>query len=178
MSSRYKFTEAELEAIRAARKANKNKRAETRLKALQLRAEGGAAKDIAAIVGYHPGHITHLVQKYRQGGLEAITGNHYGGNHRNMSFDEEEKLLSPFLEQSKKGQIVVVNEIKEAYEQAVGHPIGNGQIYGVLRRHGWRKVMPRSRHPKKASEEDIASSKKLTQNWRSFGLSTRNGEYG
>ncbi|MCI8758540.1 MAG: winged helix-turn-helix domain-containing protein [Oscillospiraceae bacterium] len=36
------------------------------------------------------------------------------------------------------------------------------QIYCVLHRHGWRKVMPRSKHPKKASEDEIAASKKLT----------------
>jgi len=44
----------------------------------------------------------------------------------------------------------------------VGHRISSGQIYRVLHRHDWRKVMPRSRHPKKASEEVIATSKKLT----------------
>lgn len=41
----------------------------------------------------------------------------------------------------------------------VGHSIGNGQIYRALKRHNWRKVMPRSRHPKKASEEAINASK-------------------
>ena len=162
MSSQYKFTEAEIEAIREARKTNKNKRAEARLKALQMRAEGEKSSVIVAQVGFHPGHITHLVQKYRLGGLEAIVGNHYGGNRRNMSTEEEAKLLEPFLGQAEKGQIVVVNEIKAAYEKAVGHTIGGSQIYCVLRRHNWRKIMPRSRHPKKASDEDIASSKKLT----------------
>ncbi|MCI8680389.1 MAG: winged helix-turn-helix domain-containing protein [Oscillospiraceae bacterium] len=29
----------------------------------------------------------------------------------------------------------------------------------MLHRHGWRKVMPRSRHLKEASEEEIAVSK-------------------
>lgn len=48
-----------------------------------------------------------------------------------------------------------------AYEERVGHSIGSSQIYRVLERHGWRKVMPRSKHPKKASEEVIAISKKL-----------------
>ena len=33
----------------------------------------------------------------------------------------------------------------------------------VLHRQGWRKIMPRSRHPKKADEEVIATSKKLTR---------------
>lgn len=31
----------------------------------------------------------------------------------------------------------------------------------MLERHGWRKVMPRSKHPQKASEEAIEASKKI-----------------
>ena len=49
----------------------------------------------------------------------------------------------------------------DTYEEKVGHPIGNSQIYRVLHRHNWRKVMPRSKHPNKASEEVIEASKKL-----------------
>ena len=163
MGSQYKFTESDIQYIRAARKENKNKRAEARLKALELRAKGETAKDIAEKTGFHPAYISQLTLKYRNGGIEAIIGNHYGGNRRNMSVEEESALLEPFREKAAKGQVIVVNEIKAVYEKAVGHSIGGTQIYYVLRRHGWRKVMPRSRHPKKASAEDIASSKKLTR---------------
>ena len=62
---------------------------------------------------------------------------------------------------AEKGELVEISEIETAYQQAVGHSIGTSQIYYVLHRHGWRKVMPRSRHPKKASEEVIETSKKL-----------------
>jgi len=31
----------------------------------------------------------------------------------------------------------------------------------VLKRHGWRKIMTRSKHPQKASNAEIKSSKKL-----------------
>ena len=40
---------------------------------------------------------------------------------------------------------------------------GRGYIYMLLKRKGYRKVMPRSKHPKKAKEEAIEASKKLTQ---------------
>ena len=40
MASRYKFSNEEITAIEQARKENKDKRAESRLKALELRAEG------------------------------------------------------------------------------------------------------------------------------------------
>ena len=60
------------------------------------------------------------------------------------------------------GHIVEISKIKAAYVEKVGHSIGNGQIYCVLKRHGWRKVMPRSQHPQKASDEAIEASKKLS----------------
>lgn len=135
---------------------------EKRLIALELQAAGKKAKEISAITGFHPGYISQLKAKYRDGGIEAITGNHYGGNRRNMSFEEEANLLEPFRQRASQGQLVEVSKIKAVYEEAVGHTIGGSQIYYVLRRHGWRKVMPRSRHPKKASDEAIEASKKLT----------------
>ena len=162
MASRYKFGEEEIKAIEQRRKENKDKRAEARLKALELRAKGANAKEVAEATGFHAAYVTQLVAKYREHGLEAISGNHYGGNHRNMSVAEEACILSPFKERAEKGELVEISEIAKAYQSAVDHPVSRGQIYFVLHRHGWRKVMPRSRHPKKASEEEIAASKKLT----------------
>ena len=150
--------------ILAAKKANKNKRIDARLKVLVLRAEGKSNTEISTLTGYHPSRVSHLIAAYHQGGLSAVAGNHYGGNRRNMSFEEEAELLRPFVEKSEKGQILVLSEIEAAYRQAVGHSISCAQIYRVLQRHGWRKVMPRSRHPKKASDEVIETSKKLIVN--------------
>ena len=94
--------------------------------------------------------------------LASITESHYHGNHRNLSYAEEEALLEPFRQDSNAGKTVSVHDIETAYREAVGHSIGTSQIYYVLHRHGWRKVMPRSKHPKKASDEVIETSKKLT----------------
>lgn len=162
MKMKHRYSEKDQEIIKAARKANKGKQVERRLIALELQAAGKKAKEISAITGFHPGYISRLKAKYRDGGIEAITGNHYGGNRRNMSFEEEATLLEPFRQRASQGQLVEVSEIKAVYEDAVGHTIGGSQIYYVLRRHGWRKVMPRSRRPKKASDEAIEASKKLT----------------
>ena len=101
-----------------------------------------------------------LAAKYKKGGIEAISGNHYGGNRRNMSVEDEAEILAPFRERAEKGELVEIREIKAAYQAAVDHPISDSQIYFVLHRHGWRKIMPRSKHPKKASDEEIAASKK------------------
>ena len=58
--------------------------------------------------------------------------------------------------------MIEIKEIKASYQAAVDHPISVAQIYYVLHRHGWRKVMPRSRHPQKANDATIEASKKLT----------------
>ncbi len=163
MRSRYQFKEEEIGAIEQARKANKDKRAEQRLKALELRAKGKSALEVSQATGFCPAYVSQLVKKYVDHGLEAISGNHYGGNHRNMSEEAEAKILEPFKARAEKGELVEISEIAEAYQAAVDHRVGSGQIYCVLKRHGWRKVMPRSRHPKKASDEVIETSKKLTK---------------
>lgn len=162
MASRYKFSEEQIKEIEQARKDNQDKRVEARLKALELRAKGADAREISAATGFHASSVTRLVAKYRDKGIEAIAGNHYGGNRRNMSVSEEAAILAPFKERAEKGELVEISEIAKAYQATVDHPVSNGQIYFVLHRHGWRKVMPRSKHPKKASEEEIAASKKLT----------------
>ena len=159
----YRYTDEDRAIIEAARKANKDKRAEKRLYALELRAAGKSAKEVADEVGFKERYIPQLTAKYVAGGIAAIAGNHYGGNRRNIPVEKEAELLEPFRAKAAEGQIVDISEIKASYEEAVGHTIGSGQIYRVLHRHDWRKVLPRSKHPKKASEEVIETSKKLKQ---------------
>ena len=106
----YRYTEEDKAIIAAARKANKDKRAEKRLYALELRAAGKSAGEVASATGFHAAYISQLTAKYRTGGIEAISGNHYGGNHRNMAEEEEAALLEPYREKAEQGQIVEVSE--------------------------------------------------------------------
>ncbi|MDR0946355.1 MAG: winged helix-turn-helix domain-containing protein [Ruminococcus sp.] len=125
--------------------------------------KGDKNGDIAKKLDVHPKVVSAWVSDFMKRGIEALTTIKYGGNRRNMSYEEETEILKPFKELAEKGQIVEVSEIKAAYEKKVNHKIGNSQIYRVLARHKWRKIMPRSVHPKKASPEAIEASKKLTQ---------------
>ncbi len=159
---KYRITTEQKQEIEHARKVNKNKRVENRLRTLALRAEGTELNEIAKITGYSRSNVNKLIATYCKEGIGAIVENHYAGNRRNMSIEEEAALLETFKQKAEQGQIIEVREIKAAYEAKVGHSIGGTQIYYVLRRHGWRKVMPRSKHPNKASEEVIEASKKLT----------------
>ncbi len=128
----------------------------------EMRAEGKRNKEISEKTGFHTQYITVLVSRYKTKGIASIVENHYRGNRRNLSYAEEEQILEPFRKAAKEGKLIAISEIEKTYREAVGHSIGTAQIYYVLHRHGWRKIMPRSKHPKKASEEVIEASKKLT----------------
>ena len=162
MNKRHEITEEQVSELEAARKKNKNKNVEKRLKALILFAGGLKREEIAKQTGFAKSYISEIVTKYDKLGLEAITGNKYHGNRRNMSVVEEAEFLAAWRERAAQGEMIEVSEIKNAYCERVGHSIGGQQIYLVLRRHGWRKVIPRSQHPHKASDEAIEASKKLT----------------
>ena len=168
MPKRYKINDEQVDEIERARKGNKDKNIDNRLEVLILHTQRKSRAEIAAKTGYVKEYISEIVAKYCNKGLSAVAENHYGGNHRNMSIAEEEALLEPFREKAKSGQLLGVSEIKQAYEEATGRSLekNHGQIYRVLERHQWRKVMPRSKHPKKASDEAIEASKKLTPELR------------
>jgi transposase len=159
------ISKEQIAEIEEARKKNKDKRVDRRLKVLLMYVEGHKHAEIAKQTEYATTYISELVVKYVDKGLSAIIGNHYRGNRRNMSIEAEKELLEVFKKRAASGQIIETSEIKKAYEAATGKSLdkSHGQIYRVLKRHGWRKVMPRSRHPKKASVEAVEASKKLTK---------------
>ena len=163
MAKSYAISQSQLVEIETARKRNRNKNIERRLYVLVMRAEGKSLEEISEKTGYHISTASKLIARYMRDGISAIAENHYKGNRRNMSFEEEAAMLAPFIERAERGEMVDIKEIAAAYQKAVPHKISDTQIYYVLHRHGWRKIMPRSRHPKKASEEAIEASKKLKQ---------------
>lgn len=158
---KYRFTEEEIAEIREARRKNRAKNVDRRLRALELKAEGRSGKEIAEITKYNRWYISKLAAKYREGGIEAIAGNHYGGNRRNMTYEEETEFLAQFINEADGGQIADVSAIKAAYDKKIGHKTGQGQIYNVLHRHGWSKKPPKSKHPQSAAPGAIEASKEL-----------------
>ena len=97
MATRYQFSKEEIEQIQDARKANRSKQVERRLCVLEMMVKGYKNKDIAKVTGYHEVYLKKLVSKYRKGDLEALTENHYHGNHRNLSYEEETTHLVSWL---------------------------------------------------------------------------------
>lgn len=164
MPKTYKISKENAAEIEEKRKTVRDKQVDKRLYAVQLRGEGLTNREIAEKLDTSDKMVSQWVSAYiKNGGINALLPKKRGGNHRNLSFEEEAEFLAEYAEKAKAGKIIDTNELKAAYAAKVGHSIGGSQIYRLLARHGWRKVMPRSKHPKKASDEVIEASKKLTQ---------------
>ena len=158
---KHKISTEEYEATKAAIKQNKHKRVDKRLQVIILRYEGMKDVQIGEKLGYSRKRISQLCAEFKRVGLEEYARQKYAGNHRAMSVEEEQKILAEFAEKAVEGQVVTAKEIKVRFDEVRGKDTGRGYIYMLLTRHKWRFVMPRSKHPNKASDEEIESSKKL-----------------
>ncbi len=159
---KYNITKEEYKEAKNLSKANKNKNIDKRLSVIIMRYEGLKDREIAEKTGYHRKRISQLCEEFRRVGAEEYARMKYGGNHRSLTEEEEAEILSGVKEKAEKGQIITIREIKAAFDKKRGKDTGRSYIYTVLARHKWRKVMPRSKHPNKASNEVIEVSKKLT----------------
>jgi len=162
----YQITKEEYEQVKVAEKNTKDKRISRQLKVLMLRHEGKSNPEIAEKLDLSTDRISHLVSQFKREGLEEFMRVKYTGHNRNMSYEEEQSILDQFDEKAEAGQIITVKEIKAAFDEKVGKDTGRGYIYMLLARHKWRKIKPRPKHPKKASDEEIAASKKLKPVWK------------
>jgi transposase len=160
----YKISGENAREIRKRMERVKDVGAYRRLQAAALRGEGKKNEEIAEITKFNSDWVGQLAKIYCREGIEAlIEDGRKGGNNRNMSDEEAASFMSQFEETAKKGQILTVEEIAAAYDKAVGREHeSKSTVYYLLHKMGWRKLMPRSKHPNKASDEEIEASKKLT----------------
>ena len=156
-----KISEQEYERIKEAAKKNKNKRVDKKLQVLIMRHENKGNEEISARTGYNVRYITTLMGQYKKQGLEEFIRIKQTSHNRNMSVEQEAKVLAKFEEEADAGHELTVNEIRQGLESELGKETSVAYAYRVLKRHGWRKVMPRPKHSKAAAKEEQDSSKKL-----------------
>ncbi len=109
---------------------------------------------IAKILGRSRATVVRLRKQFRElcSGKKSGDRNWGGRRYGYMSIDEEHQFLSKYLDEASHGGVLVVSEIKQAFEAQVGHKVAKTTIYRMLERHGWRKIMPRPHHPKSDTE--------------------------
>ena len=60
--------------------------------------------------------------------------------------------MSKIKSEADVGGIVEIGKVHRLFEEAVGHKVARYTAYRLVHRHGWRKIMPRPRHPKQDHE--------------------------
>ena len=152
------------ESLKELLRHTKTKAGFQRVQCIWLRAVFGmSSEQVALCVGFSPASVKKLWSQYFSEGEKVLIGQGRGGRHRaNLSVEDEEKLLVHFFEKAKSGGVLVVNEVKTAYEEAVGRAVPKSTVYRMLARHGWRKIAPRPRHPK-ADLQNLEAFKKTPE---------------
>jgi transposase len=138
-----------------ARLADRLKRADSqgeyqRIQCVLIRATlGSTAAQIAQLLGWSTATVHVLHSRWASEGDAVFDVRGRGGrHHQHLSPDEEAALLAPFVERAEAGGMLTVAEIAQAYQKRTGKAVAPSTIYRLLERHGWRKVVPRPRHPK------------------------------
>src|SRR6266849_4162697 len=98
------------------------------------------ADEIALHTGVSATTVHRVIARYNRLGPAAIEQSAKGGRHHEYLTLEQE----------------------QAFLAEVQHEVHVNTIYRLLHRHGWRKLAPRSRHPKANQEEQTAFQKKIS----------------
>jgi len=138
------------EAMRTTTKKNEFRRAQ----ALYLRAGCGMnAVEIAEATNYSVGAVRAIHGDYFKHGLSAIKQQDKGGRYRShVSLEAEKTFIKKHSKEAESGGILVVSDLKKAFEKDMDLTISSSAFYKLLERHGWRKIMPRKKHPKQDAE--------------------------
>lgn len=123
------------------------------------------ADEVADIVNVSVKTIYQWIYYANKG--ESHSSDKHRGGRRNylMSWEEEEQFLNQLSEQSAKGAIVITKYVKQKVEEKLGHKISKDYPYDLLYRHGWRKVTPRTKHPKSKPEQQEEFKKNFRNIW-------------
>ncbi len=121
------------------------------------------ADEIALHTGVSATTVHRVISRYNRVGPAVIEHSEKGGRHHEyLTLEQEQAFLQPFFARAERGEIATVGQIQQAFEAQVQHEVHVNSIYRLLHRHGWRKLAPRSRHPKANQEEQDAFQKKTS----------------
>jgi transposase len=132
------------------------------------------AQEMALPLGVSLFTVRTVIQRYNRYGPAALATPGKGQRQRAyLRLADEQAFLAPFLEKSRLGQLGLLHDIKMAFEKQLGRTVAYSTITRLLRRHHWRKGVPRPRHPGSSPEVQAAFKKPfaLTSNvWLPPGL--------
>jgi transposase len=130
-----------------------------------LRVEGGmSAAGISRAVKWSAHTVRVVQRRFIESGAGSFADRKRGRKTPpRMTFQEEETFLAEFNAAAAEASVLVAGEIKAAWEARLGRTVHKSTLYRMLKRHGWRKVAPRPRHPRQDPEAAEAFKKGATR---------------
>jgi transposase len=157
------FPPGTVETMQSLMKEAKTAEQLRRVQCVLLGAQHVKAEIIAQSIGRSEDAVHRAWKRYRDEGaetfLEEKRGQTRGRAH--LSLDEETAFLKPFIDTANSSGMLVATEVHTALEKKLRKTLKPSITYNMLARHGWRKIVPKSRHPK----VDEAAQKKFRESF-------------
>jgi transposase len=149
--------------LKERKKAEETKRIQCVLLCLE---KGMGPSAIAEIVGFRAASVGRILRRYWKRGESSLENKPRGGRwNQNMTVEEEKEFLGEMSEQAARGEITSVKQVQAAYEKAIGKPTGSSTVHDLLKRHNWRLVTPRPKHPKASARAREKFKKKTSSEY-------------
>jgi transposase len=121
-----------------------------KMRAVYLRkAEKMKASEVARSVGTSVEMVYHWTHRYKKFGIDGLINKPTGGRiWAYMTLEQEKDLLDSLTPEAMNGLVVITKIVREKAEKFLNRTVSADYAEDLLNRHGWRKVAPRTRHPK------------------------------
>ncbi|EDK82282.1 Transposase, partial [Streptococcus pneumoniae SP23-BS72] len=152
----------EIQPIKTPLKDSRTAKYHKRLQIVLFRLMGKSYKEIIELLDCNQTTIWRNVKKYEEFGLDSLLQETRGGrNHAYMTVEEEKAFLARHLKATEAGEFVTIPYFRLIKDLISGlyRSYTRDAFYQLLKRHGWRNIMPRPEHPKKADAQTIVASK-------------------
>ncbi|CKH61580.1 transposase [Streptococcus pneumoniae] len=155
-----KSIKEEIQTIKTLLKDSRTAKYHKRLQIVLFRLMGKSYKEIIELLDCNQTMIWRNVKKYEEFGLDSLLQETRGGrNHAYMTVEEEKAFLARHLKATEAGEFVTIDALFQAHKKELGRSYTRDAFYQLLKRHGWRNIMPRPEHLRKADAQTIVASK-------------------
>ena len=147
------ITRLELDAsgLRQAARRCRDARAARRMLALVLVLEGASRSEAAHAAGMDRQTLRDWVHRYNAEGLAGLRDRHGGGTPRLLTPEQEREVLRWVSEGPDLARDGVTrwrrSDLVRAIERQFGVVMAERSVSDLLRRRGFRRLVPRPRHP-------------------------------
>lgn len=128
---------------------------------------GATLEDAAKVLGISRSTALRYNKDFRSecAGTAPPRQSHGGRRNETLSPEEEKDFLSNWLEQARTGGLVTIAPIAEALEKRLGRSVSDVTVYNMLKRNGWRKITPDTKHPKADAGKQEEFKKNSLRSW-------------